>query len=371
MLGSKARKRIVDEVRRVVVKIGTSSICNDAGLPDLAIMRTLASQIAEVKCDGVAVTLVASGAIGAGLGELGLSERPKSLPTLQGVAAVGQGRLMSLFHDCFAEYGIKVAQVLLTRDAFADRTRYLNIRNTLTALDELNALAIINENDPVAVEELRFGDNDHLAALVANLIHADLLVLLTVVDGVLSGGKVVDYIEQVNGDTRALVTADRSKLGTGGMTTKLEAARMMTAAGELAVIANSREKNILPRLLAGEQLGTVFIPAERKMSSRRRWIGHATRVTGKVLVDAGAAKALQQGGKSLLPSGITAVMGKFAQGAVVAVLGPDGTEIARGLTNYDSEQLVQIKGLKTSQIAKTLGDKLYDEVIHRDNMMVH
>jgi glutamate 5-kinase len=287
---------------------------------------------------------------------------------LQAVAAVGQGQLMRAFHDTFARRGIKVAQVLLTRDAFEDRTRYLNIRNTLRALGECGALPIINENDAVAVDEIRFGDNDIISALVANMIGADVVVFLTNVDGVLEDGRVLDVIERVDEKAMLLAGAGRSKLGSGGMASKLYAASLVTRAGEVAVVANARRANVLTRLLAGERVGTVFVPADRKMSSRRRWIGQASKPVGKIFVDAGAAKALTQRGKSLLPSGVVAVAGSFEKGATVAVIDPAGKQIARGLTNYSADQIEQIKGLKTTQIAKVLGDKPYDEVIHRNNM---
>jgi len=270
----------------------------------------------------------------------------------------------------FAEYGVRVGQVLVTRNDFDDRTRYLNIRNTLHALAEYGALPIINENDTVAVDEIRFGENDVLAAIVASMMGADLLVFLTVVDGLMKDGRVVDVIERVDDEAMALVRAERTALGTGGMGTKLQAADVMIRAGEAAVIANAATEGVLTRILAGEHLGTVFVPAERKMSHRRRWIGQASRPAGKVVIDRGAAGALAHKGKSLLPSGITEVVGTFAKGSVVSVVDSEGNEIARGLTNYSSAQIEKIKGLKTAQIADALGDNPYDEVIHRDNMTV-
>ena len=362
------RQGVVARARRIVVKVGTGAICNAAGWPDEKAIRSLARQIANARTGGVSVTLVASGAIGAGMGELSLTERPKTMPRLQAVAAVGQGQLMRAFHDIFARHGIRVAQVLLTRDDFHDRTRYLNIRNTLAALGEIGALPIINENDTVAVDEIRFGENDVLAALVANLIPADLLVFLTSVDGLIADGRVLDIVRRVDENVMGLVHAERTALGSGGMGSKLAAADLVTRAGEAAVIANAATPNVLGRILAGEPVGTVFVPACRKMSSRRRWIGHASRPAGKVVVDPGAAKALTERGKSLLPSGVTAVTGNFPKGATVAVLDAKGAQIARGLTNYSAEQIDRIKGLRSSQIVKALGDKPYDEVIHRNNM---
>jgi len=364
------RERIIANARQVVVKVGTQSICDAAGRPDRGAIDHLAEQIASAMRRGVSMTLVASGAIGSGLGELGLPERPKTMPHLQAAAAVGQGQLMRTFHDVFAEYGVHVGQMLLTRDDFDDRTRYLNIRNTLHALAEYGALPIINENDTVAVEEIRFGENDVLAAIVASMMGADLLVFLTAVDGLMKDGRVVDVIERVDDEAMALVRSDRTALGSGGMGTKLQAADIMIRAGEAAVIANAAAENTLTRILAGENVGTVFVPARRRMSHRRRWIGQASRPAGKVVIDRGAASAIAERGKSLLPSGIAAVTGTFGKGAIVSVVDSDGAEIARGLTNYSSAQIEKIKGLKTAQIADALGDNPYDEVIHRDNMTV-
>ncbi|MCE5325366.1 MAG: glutamate 5-kinase [Planctomycetaceae bacterium] len=362
------RQQIIARARRIVVKVGTNAVCDAQGRLDNKTLSSLASQLAAAIKGGMSVTLVASGAIGAGLGELGMTQRPKSMPELQACAAVGQGQLMRAFHDLLSEQGISVGQVLVTRDDFENRTRYLNIRNTLTTLGRLGALPIINENDAVAVDEIRYGDNDIIAAHVANLLGADVLVLLSVVDGVLKDGAAIDVIEQVDQHVRSLISGERSRLGSGGMKSKIEAARMVTSAGEVAVIANARMSDVLTRLLAGQRIGTVFVPARRKMSSRRRWIGQAARAAGKIVIDAGAIKALVQGGKSLLPSGVIAVSGPFPKGANVAILDAAGNQIARGLSNYSSAQIEKIKGLKTAQIARILGDKMHDEVVHRNNM---
>jgi len=368
MPGKTTRAQIAASARNIVVKVGTNVLCDaDGRLVRRAVSR-LAKQVADAVEAGRSVVLVASGAIGAGVGELDLPGRPRNMPMLQAAAAVGQGQLMRTFHDVFGRYGLKVAQVLLTRDAFEDRTRYLNIRNTLSSLHDCGVLPIVNENDTVAIDEIRFGDNDVLAALVANMLGADLLVCLTNVEGVMKDGQVLDVIERVDEETMALATGERSRLGSGGMESKLQAADMVTRAGGVVAVAGASQANVLGRLLAGEAVGTVFVPARRRMSSRRRWIGQAARTTGKVFIDAGAAKALSKGGKSLLPSGITAVDGNFSKGATVAVMGPDGKEVARGLANYSARQIHRIMGLRTGQIAGVLGDKPYDEVIHRNNM---
>ncbi len=362
------RQQVLVPARRVVVKVGTHGVCDDSGRLDTRSVRSLARQMVAILEQGRAVTLVASGAIGAGLRELDLPARPKSVPELQAVAAVGQGQLMRAFHDAFARRGVRVAQVLLTRDDFEDRTRYLNIRNTLRALHEMGALAIINENDAVAIDEIRYGDNDIIAAHVANMLAAEVLVFLSTVDGVLDGEEVVDVVQHGDDEAHGLASDDRSRLGSGGMASKMAAAGIVTKAGEVAVIANARTPNVLVRLLAGKRLGTLFAPARRKLSSRRRWIGQASRPAGKLALDDGAVRAILERGKSLLPAGIVDVQGRFGKGATVALTDTGGREIARGLTNYSADQLRRIKGLKSPQIPAALGDKPYDEAVHRNNM---
>jgi len=368
MAGANLRQDVVSRARRIVVKLGTNALTDAAGRLDGPFVADLSGQIARTLRGGVDVTLVSSGAIGAGMAELDLPDRPRTLPVLQATAAVGQGQLMRTFHDAFSRFDVKVAQILVTREDFHSRARYLNIRNTIAALVDCRALPIINENDTVSVDEIRFGDNDLIAALVANMVDADLLVLLTDVDGFLRGGRVVDVIDRLDESALEGAGGKGSRLGSGGMRSKLRAAGMVTGSGAAAVIANARVRNVLPRLLAGEPLGTACAPVRRRVSARRRWIGHAARASGKIVVDAGAAHALKEAGKSLLASGITAVTGRFGHGATVAIVDSAGRQLARGLTNYSAEQIDKIKGLKSSQIAKALGDKPYDEVVHRNNM---
>jgi len=261
--------------------------------------------------------------------------------------------------------------MLLTRSDFEDRVRYLNIRNTITALHELSAIPIINENDTVAVDEIRYGDNDVIAALTANLIRADLLVLLTVVDGLIGrDGKQIDAVERVDEEVTALAQATRSSLGSGGMASKLQAIRRVTEAGDFAVIANGRTRGVLTRLLDGQKVGTLFMTAPTKVSARKRWIGWSVRPRGTIVVDDGAAAALRRGGKSLLAIGVTTVRGQFERGDVVRLRDPAGVEFARGLTNYAAGDLQQIKGLRSNQFASVLGEDTYNEVIHRDNLVI-
>ncbi len=368
MPDERSQREFLARAGRMVVKVGTNALTAHHGRLDEQYAADLSRQISELLAGGLDVTLVSSGAIGAGIAELDLPRRPKTLPMLQATAAIGQGQLMRTFHDAFAAFDVKVAQILVTRDDFHDRARYLNIRNTIAALAEHGALPIINENDTVSVDELRFGDNDLIAALVANLIDADLLVLLTDVDGFLRGGQVVPLLEQIDETALAHAGAAGSGLGSGGMRSKLEAVRTAGRGGAAGIIANAGEPNVLARLLAGEELGTACLPARRRMSARRRWIGHAARTAGRIAIDDGAVAALLKRGKSLLPSGIRAVEGRFGKGANVAIIDRAGEVIARGLTNYSSEQIERIKGLKTSQIAKALGDRPYDAVVHRNNM---
>ncbi len=367
-LDKKTTRQLLPDVRRVVIKLGTSAICDHAGRLEIKTIRSLARQISALIRGGREVTVVASGAIGAGLGELDLAERPKTMPELQAIAAIGQGQLMRAFHDAFARHGVHTAQVLLTREDFEDRTRYLNIRNNLRALHEMGALAIINENDAVAIDEIRYGDNDTIAAHVTGMLAAEALIFLSGVDGVLDNGRRIGVIAHGDESALDLVTAEKSRLGSGGMASKIAAARLATSSGEIAVIANSRTPSVVARIIDGGDVGTMFVPAGRKLSSRLQWIGHASRPSGKLVVDDGAVAALVDGGKSLLPAGIAAVTGRFGKGDTVSIVDAAGREVARGMTNYDSDALGRIKGLKSHQIAQVLGEKLYDEVVHRNNM---
>ena len=364
----KTGRRLLTDVRQVVIKLGTSAICDHTGRLDIKTIRSLARQMSALMHGGREVTVVASGAIGAGLGEMDLAERPKAMPELQAVAAIGQGQLMRAFHDAFARYGVHTAQMLLTREDFEDRARYLNIRNNLRALHEMGVLAIINENDAVAIDEIRYGDNDTIAAHVTGMLAAGALIFLSGVDGVLDNGQRIGVIAHGDESALDLVTTEKSRLGSGGMASKIAAARLATSSGEIAVIADSRATSVIARIMAGRDIGTMFLPAGRKLSSRLRWIGHASRPSGKLVVDDGAVAALVEGGKSLLPAGIAAVTGRFGKGDTVSIVDAAGREVARGMTNYDSDALGRIKGLKSRQIAQVLGDKLYDEAVHRNNM---
>ncbi len=372
MPSTQIRQAILASAHRVVVKLGTQLLTKrGAAAPslDLRYIRGMAGQIAGLYQQGFEVTVVSSGAVGAGCAELGLDQRPRYLADQQAIAAVGQRRLMTHMHDAFAPHGLGIGQVLLTRGDFDDRVRYLNFRNCIAQIHKLGCIPILNENDTVSVDELRFGDNDLLAAMACNALRADALILLTVVDGLLDAdGERIDLVQDMQQAMR-VARRDTTALGTGGMATKLEAAKLVTDAGEIAVIANGREPRVLHRLFDAKPLGTVFAPATRKLSTRDRWIGLTKRPAGTVTVDWGAAAALTKHGKSLLASGITHVSGRFEQGQVIAVVDPAGCPIARGLTNYSAAELRKIMGKRSNQFEKLLGRPGFAAVIHRDNLV--
>jgi len=366
------RQKIVRSARKLVIKIGTNVLADERGRLNTRRVLSLCRQICELIAAGREVVVVSSGAIGAGVGVLGLPGRPRDLPMLQAAAAVGQNKLMQVFETGFRRFGLHAAQILVTRSDFENRRRYVNINNTLRMLHHLRAVPIINENDTVAVDEIRFGENDLLAALAANLVRADLLAILTSVEGFMDdGGDIIDFVEQVNGDIFNLVDTRKTTLGVGGMETKLQAIYLATQAGIDVVLANGRRSGILKRLiLSGEQVGTVFAAQSSRLDGRRRWIALAVRPAGKLVIDAGATRALVTGGKSLLPSGVVSIVGKFDRGAIVAVVDDSGRELARGQVTYSSAEIAKIKSRRTTEIAAVLGFKLADEVIHRNNLIV-
>ena len=368
-----SRKGFVSAVRTVVIKLGTQLLSDAQGRLDIPFIGSIARQVAELRRRGIQVTIVSSGAVGAGLRELNISKRPTDLAKLQAVAAVGQRRLMDVWGEAFEPYALPVAQLLLTRDDIDSRTRFLNLRNTVHAVHELGAVPIINENDTVSTDEMvriTFGDNDILAAMVTHAIRANLLVLMTVVDGLLdAGGQPVRLVESID-HARALIRPEKSALGKGGMDSKLRAARTVTESGEAMIVAHGRMDDLLPRLLDGEELGTLFVPAQKKRSSRTRWIGSVQPV-GSVTVDEGCARALVERNKSLLPAGVVCVNGQFSRGDVISIVAPDGQTIARGLSNYDSLDVEKIRGKKSAEVRTTFKDSaVYDEVVHRDNLVV-
>ena len=372
------RQEIAATAKMVVVKVGTRVLTGNDGRLDPARIQQLADQIHFVIASGRKVALVSSGAVGSGMGRLGLKSRPADLAHLQAVAAVGQSVLVEAYERALSGYGHHAAQILLTADDLNHRTRYLNARNTILTLFDLGAVPIINENDTVAVEELQttFGDNDHLAAIVTNLIQAPLLVLLSDVDGLYDGNprdpdaRVIPTVSRIDAAVRNMVRDTTGQLSRGGMTSKLNAARLATSAGESVIIASGRTPDVLKRIIEGEPVGTLFLARGQSVAARKRWIGYTVRPRGHLVLDAGARRAIECDGRSLLPIGIVDAVGRFNKGDVVALRDKDGVEFARGLSNYSADEIRSIKGLKTSEITTALGYCPYQEVIHRDNMVV-
>jgi len=365
------RAALLRGVRSVVVKIGTNALSDASGHLDTALIGHFAQQVAALEARRVQVTMVSSGAIGAGVTELGLHGRPKDLPMLQAAASVGQSILMRLFAEGFKPHGLHVGQILITKGDFEDRGRYLNLRNCIDALHRSRCVPVINENDSVAVAEIRFGDNDLIAAQVTNLLRADLLILLSVVDGLLDGdGKTIPVVQDVEDATNHVDDGVKSSRGTGGMGSKLLAAGTVKTAGEPVLIANGKRRNVIVDLLDGVETGTLIMPAKRRMSSRSRWIGLTARPKGTLVVDDGAVRALQAN-KSLLAMGIVAVDGDFESGDAVLITDKAGAAVARGLCNYGRAEVEVIKGHKSGEFARLLKTETYwDEVIHRDDLVV-
>jgi len=372
------RNQVTAAAHTVVVKVGTRVLTQEDGTLNHKRIEQLAEEIHAIGSGGRRVVLVSSGAVGAGISLLGLKTRPTDLAKLQAVAAVGQTHLIQTYDRTFAKHGRRAAQVLLTVEDVDDRIRYLNVRNTLHSLLDFGAVPIINENDTVSVDELKttFGDNDRLAAMVTNLLRAPLLIVLSDIDGLydgdpaLSQSKLVSTVEQIDEHVLAFVRDRKTGLSKGGMASKLEAARIVTTAGENMIIASGRQTDVLTRLMAGDSLGTLFLGQGKGISPFKRWLGFSAQVKGRIQLDDGARRAILEKGKSLLAAGITGTQGEFQKGDVVALCDAEGHVIARGLTNYSSADLERIKGLKSEKISQVLGRRPYEEVIHRDNLAI-
>jgi glutamate 5-kinase len=371
------RQEVVALAHTVVVKVGTNVLAGDDGRLDRRRIQALVEQLLRLRAAGKKVVLVSSGAIGAGIGRLGLGVRPSDLRQLQACAAVGQCALMQIYQECLTPLGATAAQILLTAGDFDSRPRYLNVRNTLQALLEWNCLPIINENDTVSVAEIKFGDNDHLAAMVANLLQAPLLIILTTVDGLYasdpssdSSAQLLTTVPHIDAAVTDMAGASKSLLGTGGMRSKLRAARLATAAGESVIMANGSTPGILDRILGCEPVGTLFLPHGGTVPAWKRWLGYTARPKGRLTLDAGACDAVVKHGKSLLPVGVVAVTGTFGKGDVVALCDVTGTEVARGLSHYSSADVAKIRGLSSERVAEALGTAPYVELVHRDNLVV-
>jgi len=369
------RKKIKD-FRRIVIKVGTSLLTQE-GEVRKSFLKELVSQIKWLRDRGTEVVLVSSGAIGLGLNELGLKKRPAKLPVEQAAASIGQSLLMEMYHNLFRKVGVSVAQILLTQDDFRNRKRYLNAANTLYTLLELKVVPIVNENDTVAVDELhygnKFGDNDILAALLTNLLRAELLIVLTDVEGLCKnagGGEVIEEVVKITPEVERIALGTKRDTSRGGMSSKLKAARLVTEGSGMVVIASGLRNRVLQEIVEGGNIGTLFIPPDRKISNRKLWLAFSHTPRGTVFIDDGAATALSKKGTSLLPVGIEKVDGDFSRGDLIKVVDRKGQEVARGLVNFSKEEVEKIKGLKSSKIETVLGSKPYEEVIHRDNMVI-
>jgi glutamate 5-kinase len=367
---------LFSNVKRVVVKIGSNVLTAPGSLNEKAI-RSMSRQISHLMDDGLEVILVSSGAMASGMKKIGLSKRPVEIPKRQAVAAVGQAGLIWAYEKAFGRYQKKVAQILLTSEDLSDRKRYLNTRNTFSTLLSWRIVPIINENDTVAVESIQFGDNDYLSARICLLLDADILIILTDIDGLYTkdprasaNAELIPTVTTIGKEIEKMAGDIPGALGTGGMSSKIKAARTVTSAGIPMVIANGEEPNILKKLFSGEPLGTQFLPKKKRLTSKKCWIAYNLKVKGTIKIDAGALNAMLNRGKSLLPIGITGVKGDFKEGSPVEIVTDDRKVVGTGFVNYCASDILKIMGLKTNQIASRLGQKTYDEVIHRDNLAI-
>lgn len=361
--------------KRIVIKIGSNILASSGNGLDIERIRSIVDDISAIHDEGYDPVVVSSGAIAAGMRNLALKRKPHDIVLKQAAAAVGQSSLMWAYEKCFGVHGKKVAQILLTREDLSDRKRYINSRNTINTLISYGVIPIINENDTVATDEIRFGDNDHLASLVAALIEAERLIILSDVDGLFTEdprknpkASIISKVNKVTSEIERIAGGVVSNVGTGGMYSKVLAAKRAMNSGITVNIVNGREKGILLSLLKGERHGTEFIAKAVRPSQKKMWIAHGIRAKGSVSLDRGAVKAIVKSGKSLLPSGIISVSGNFDTGDAVYCLDHEGNKIAKGLVNYSSEEIEKIKGKNTREIEGILGYKYSDEIIHRDNL---
>jgi len=370
------RNALLSHVKRVIVKIGSGVISSEAGL-DRTMLAAIAEDLCDLRQQGLEIIVVSSGAVAAGKCQLGITGRPQTIPQKQAAAAIGQTRIIRAYKETFIDRGHMVAQVLLTRDDLSNRRRYLNARNTLSTLLEYGVTPIVNENDTVVVEEIRFGDNDNLSALVTSLVEGDLLLILSDVDGFYDGdpslnpdAKLIGVVERITPKLESLAGDSKGTLGTGGMSTKIKAAKRVGLAGVGTLIVNGRTPHILRKVFAGENVGSYFLPAQSKMTAKKRWIAFSKKPRGKLLVDEGAYRAVVELGKSLLPSGICGIEGSFERGDAVRLCDRQGNEFAKGVTSYSQPELLRIAGKQSSAIEATLGYKYRDEIIYRDDMVL-
>ena len=370
------RLKTLAHTKKILIKIGSAVLTGSDGL-DLKIINSLVAEMSELVHRGYSVVLVSSGAIASGKHRLNITGKLKSIPEKQAAAAVGQGRLMRVYSKSFEKKGIYVAQILLTLSDLTNRQRFLNIRNTLSTLMDWKVIPVINENDTVAVDEIKFGDNDNLASMIANIIEADLFINLTNIDGLydrnpaeFKKARFIGLVSEFTDEIETIATSQTSSVGTGGMKSKVLAAKKVTAIGIPCVIAPGKKKKVLTDIISGKEIGTLFLPMADRLNSKKYWIAFTLRSRGKLVVDDGAQKALLEKGKSLLPSGIIDVGGDFGLGDPVSCVDREGMTIAKGLVNFSSAEIRKIMGLKTTRIESTLGHKDYEEVIHRDNLVI-
>jgi len=371
-------RQSVTDASTWVVKVGSRSLSDDDGRLDRVQVANLARQLLVLVGMGKRVVLVSSGAVASGVGKLGLPGRPTDLATLQAVAAIGQTHLIQVYEQTFAEHGRHAAQILLTASELDDRVAYLNVRNTLRRLLEMGAIPIINENDTVAIDELKttFGDNDRLAGMVAGLLEGSVLAILSDVRGLFDrdprdpAAQVVETVERIDERIEEMVRDRKTGVSKGGMASKLSTAKFVTMSGQAVVIAWGREPNVLIQLAQGAAVGTLFMPQAKTLNPRKRWIGFSAQTAGTLTVDDGAAKAMCMDGRSLLAIGIKHVDGDFGKGDIVSIVNPQLVEIARGLINYNAVQVKQILGCRSDRIEQILGQCPYEEVIHRDNLAI-
>lgn len=374
----KLEREMLKNAKRIVVKVGTSTITYSNGKRNFSQIDRLARELSDLQNQGKEMILVTSGAVAVGVDRLGLPKKPDTIPGKQAAAAVGQGVLMHTYEKFFADYGQVVAQVLLTKTESIDRHRYTNSRNTFMELLRQGVIPIVNENDVVALDELKIGDNDNMSALVAGIVDADLVIILSDIDGLYTANpqtnpdaELVSLVTEITPEIEASAGGVGSARGTGGMATKIQAAKAATSSGINLVIASGTEKNAIPRIVNGENIGTLFVSRENRLQFRKRWLAFGARIQGSVVVDAGCAEAIHKaGGCSILPAGVVAVEGCFEPGSTISVKDGDGHELARGLSHYSSEELEKIKGCKSCDIEDIIGHKNYDEIIHRDDLVI-
>lgn len=371
------RKKLIRSVKRVVVKIGSRVLTDEGGNLDRGVIAGICNDIVALRRQGVQVVLVSSGAIAAGRSELGLTEKPKTIPQKQAAAAIGQTRLMRAYEEAMAPHGFKVAQVLLTSEDLASRQRFLNACATLNTLLSFGIVPIINENDTVVVDEIKFGDNDNLSALVTNLAEAGLLMILTDIEGLYSAdprtdpsAKLIPLVKSVTRDIERMAGGTGSTVGTGGMATKVAAAKKAARNGTPTLMLPGKRPGVISEAMGGAEIGTFFLPAAAGLNRRKHWIAYTLKPSGKIVVDDGAREVLQKRGKSLLPSGVVRVEGRFDRGACVRICGTDGREFGRGLTDYSSAETAKLIGCRSSQIEECLGYRYGDVVVHRDNLAI-